>query len=68
MLSSLEITDEQVNKINDIALPNGYSIADVDTDDDDNDYIRIQQANDLHEVEEKDNLLKLINELNNHIL
>lgn len=64
-LKGTEILCEHIEKIEEIAIPNGYSIADVDSDENDMVYIRVISSNiDNSEVDEKQDLINLISNLN----
>lgn len=68
-LKDKSISDGAITVVGVIASNCGYDVADVDCDDDGIDFIRVQQVNvDNTEVQEKDNLLKLINNLNKRFL
>ena len=56
------------DSIGDIVIKNGYSIADIDTDEEGEEYIRIQQDNvDNSSKEEIDDRLNLIKDLYNFV-
>jgi hypothetical protein len=62
------ISDNRVELVNEIAEVCGYSVADIDTDEQGG-FIRVQQANvDNSEEEERKELLELVNKLNSQFL
>ena len=64
-----EILREHIEKIEEIEITNGYSIADVDSDENDMTYVRVQCSNvDNSEVDEKQDLINLISKLNESFL
>jgi hypothetical protein len=68
-LKDNEISKERFKEIEEISLSNGYSVADVDLDEEDLMFVRVQQTNvDNSEEDEKKELLALINDLNIHFL
>jgi hypothetical protein len=63
------ISDSIVTVIGVISSDCGYGVADIDSDEDDIQYIRLQQGNvDNTEEEEKKDLIELINKLNTKFL
>jgi hypothetical protein len=68
-LRNKEISEGKITVVGVIASNCGYNLADVDCDDDGIDFIRLQQANvDNTEIQEKKDLMKLINNLNKRFL
>jgi hypothetical protein len=63
-----EISKERTKEIEEISLSNGYSVADVDLDEEDLMFIRIQKSNVDNSEGNKKELLALINDLNIHFL
>lgn len=63
------ISKDRATAIGIIASTCGYDVADVDTDENGIDVIRVQQVNvDNSEQEEKKDLIKLVTKLNTHFL
>jgi len=59
------ISDSVVTEIGVIASNCGYDVADIDSDEDDIQYIRLQQGNvDNTDEEEKKDLMELVNKFN----
>ena len=64
-----EISDTIVEEVGEIGILFGYTIADIDVDDNDIDFIRLQQSNvDNSDSSERTELLKLIRDLNDKFL
>ena len=64
-----ELSNKDVEEIEEIAIPNGYSVADVDSDENDMIYIRVQCSNvNNSEVDKKQDLINLISKLNEAFL
>ena len=63
------ITDGNIKAVGILSSICGYDVADVDCDDNDMDYIRLQQVNvDNSEEEGRKDLLLLINKLTKHFI
>jgi hypothetical protein len=66
---NVEISKSRMIAVGTLASTCGYDVADIDTDEDGQDYIRVQEVNvDNTEKEGRKDLLELIHKLNTHFL